>query len=43
MGKSKKQNEKEKNAADIEAAAAERAGAAFGVQLPKLNKLNEVG
>lgn len=43
MGKSKKQNEKEKKAADIEAADAERAGSAFGLQLPKLNTLNEVG
>lgn len=41
MGKSKKQNERERNAADIESATVERAAAAFGVSVPELNKLNE--
>lgn len=42
-GKEKKLSSKAQAEVDLEAANVDRAGAAFGVQLAALNKLNEVG
>ncbi len=42
-GKDQKPSKKAQAQADLEAADVDRAGAAFGVQLAVLNKLNEVG